>query len=120
MLTNEKNLKAMKGKGTTMREELEEVVITDEQAALVTEWLEANYKVPGWLDGHALGQSYIDSRVNGGRGITARRRYVSLDHRVASAVPELRGFRASDIREFVDERNQAAIPQAGNEAGFRA
>lgn len=39
--------------GKAMREELEGVVITDEQVSLITEWLEANSKAPGWLDGYA-------------------------------------------------------------------
>ncbi len=86
---------------------LENTEITDEQANLVREWIEANAKVPGWLDGYALGQSYIDSRANGGKGIVARRRYVQLDHRVAKAVPELRGQSAHTVKEFMAARDVA-------------
>lgn len=100
-----------------MRKELENVTITNEQAELVERWLEANSKVPGWLDGYPLGGSYIDTRANGGRGISERRRYVKLDHQVAKEVPELRGFNADNIREFISERT----PEINEEEsiGFR-
>lgn len=91
-----------------MNPDLHDVTITDEQAGLVNQWLDANSKVRGWLDSYALGRSYIDSRANGGKGITARRRYVQLDHQVADAVPELGGYTAHDIRLFMAVRTPDA------------
>lgn len=88
----------------SMRKELENVIITDKQAELIKDWIEANSKVPGWLDGYPLGQSYIDTRANGGRGIAERRRYVKLDHSVANSVPELRGYSVHDIKEYIAGR----------------
>lgn len=96
-----------------MRAELETTTINDKQAHAVEAWLEANSKVPGWLDGYALGQSYIDTRANGGKGITQRRRYVQLDHQVAREVPELAGFSAQAIREFMGARVPDAEPTEG-------
>ena len=78
--------------------------IDDTQAARLQEWSDANKAVRGWLDSYALGKSYIDLRANGGKGIVARRRYVSLDHAVAKEVPELAGYHAADIREFLTAR----------------
>lgn len=88
-----------------MRVNLENVEITDEQAILVKKWIEANKSVPGWLDSYALGDSYIDTRANGGRGIGKRREYVKLDHEVAKRVPQLRGVSPHDIKEFMRERD---------------
>lgn len=96
-----------------MNKELENVTITDEQAELVKRWVEANANVPGWLDGYALGQSYIDTRANGGRGIGKRREYVRLDHEVAKKVPELRGFWVKDIKEFMEARDLKAEQAVG-------
>lgn len=87
-----------------MHPDLHDVTITDEQATLVDEWLDANSKVRGWLDSYALGQFHIDTRANGGKGITARRRYVQLEHQVADAVPELGGYTAPEIRLFMEVR----------------
>jgi len=78
-----------------------ETPITDEQAELINEWLEANAKAPGWLDGYGLGGSYIDTRVKAGAKTDGRQSYVDLDHGIAEKVPELRGYRASDIREYM-------------------
>jgi hypothetical protein len=100
-------------KENSMNQDLHDVTITDEQALLVNQWLDANSKVRGWLDSYALGQSYIDTRANGGKGITARRRYVALDHQVAAAVPELGGYHASDIRLFMAVRTpETPMPMA--------
>lgn len=93
-----------------MRPELENVIIDEHQATRLEEWVEANKMAPGWLDGYALGKTYIDSRVNGGKGITARRRYVSLDHAVAQEVPQLAGFHADDVRSFLAVRASKVAP----------
>lgn len=87
-----------------MHSQLEDVTITDTQASRIEEWLAANKTVPGWLDSYELGRTYIDTRANGGKGITARRRYVQLDHAVAKEVPELAGRKPGEIREFMADR----------------
>jgi hypothetical protein len=84
-----------------MLKKLEDVNITDDQAEIIQEWIDANKKVPGGIGDYPLGHSYIDSRANGGRGITERRSYVKLDHEVAMKVPELRNCHVNDIREFM-------------------
>lgn len=90
-----------------------EVTITDEQAELVTKWLEANSKAPGWLDGYALGASYIDTRAKAGAKRDGRQAYVDLDHEIAEKVPELRGYASYDIREYLDARAAlATAPKA--------
>jgi hypothetical protein len=90
---------------------IEGVEITDGQAEKVEAWLEANAKVPGWLDSFPMGSSYIDTRAAGGGGIGRRRAYVRLDHATAEAVPELRGRQASEVRGFMEARREAsALP----------
>ena len=91
---------------------IEDVEITDEQAQRVEAWLEANAKVPGWLNGYALGSAYVDPRA-GRRGLRQRKAYVGLDRETAAAVPELRGHDAAAIRAFLEERRPAApVPGA--------
>jgi hypothetical protein len=102
-----------------MRPELENIVIEDHQAARLQEWVDANKTVPGWLDGYALGKSYIDTRAAGGKGITARRRYVSLDHAVAKEVPQLAGFHADQVKAFLDARALKVEPNDEEPSGFR-
>lgn len=102
-----------------MRTELENVTIDDTQAARLEEWVAANKVVPGWLDGYPLGQSYIDTRANGGKGIAARRRYVSLDHAVAKEVPALAGFDVDSIKEFLAIRTQKLEMSEGEPSGLR-
>ncbi|TLX16288.1 hypothetical protein [Rhizobium sp. MHM7A] len=102
-----------------MRPELENVTIEDHQAARLEEWVEANKTARGWLDSYALGKTYIDSRANGGKGITARRRYVSLDHAVAKEVPELAGYHAEDIKAFLAARTLKAELTEEEPTGLR-
>ena len=102
-----------------MLPELENVVIDDAQANRIQEWLDENKAVRGWLDGYALGKSYIDTRTNGGKGIVARRRYVSLDHAVAKEVPQLAGYHAGDIREFLASRKLKVELADEEPTGFR-
>lgn len=85
-----------------------ETTITDEQAEKVEEWLRANARVPGWLDGYPLGGAYIDLRARSGATLGARQAYVDLDHATARAVPELRGRHAQDIRVFLQARQEAS------------
>ncbi len=102
-----------------MLSELENVDINDNQAARLQEWADANKSVRGWLDSYALGKSYIDLRANGGKGIVARRRYVALDHAVAKEVPELAGYHAADIREFLAARTMKIELAEEEPAGLR-
>jgi hypothetical protein len=102
-----------------MRSDLEDVIVDDKQAARLEEWAAANKTVSGWLDSYALGESYIDTRANGGKGITARRRYVALDHAVAREVPALVGVHAADIKEFLVSRTRKMEMPEEEPTGFR-
>lgn len=89
-----------------------DVAITDEQADAIRNWLEANAKAPGWLDGYALGASYIDTRVKSGANKDGRQAYVDLDHATAEKVPQLRGRSAGSIREYLEVRVELEAPSA--------
>lgn len=73
------------------------------QRNLLLTWLAAreNMLSESWIAGAPLGRSYIDTRANGGKGITKRRAYVRLDHATAKAVPQCAGMSAARIIELL-------------------
>jgi hypothetical protein len=81
--------------------------LTDYQKHRLMVWLEcqrATYAI-SQIAGYPLGNSYIDSRSNGGKDITKRRAYVKLDHETAKLVPQCRGRSAEQIAAILKGKN---------------
>lgn len=86
-----------------MAKDLTDIRITDEQAAQVRLWLEANDEVMSPYHSLPLGLVQIDPRAS---GATKRRveGYVQVDAETARMVPELRGLYRKSIDAFMARR----------------
>jgi hypothetical protein len=78
--------------------------MTREQISQLRVWVaekEAMLAAGSWIAGASLGGAYIDTRYNGGRGISKRRAYVRLDHKTAEMVPECVGMNSDEVKALL-------------------
>lgn len=78
-------------------------VVTDkrEQVKMIEYYLRLAEKASMW-SGYPVGGSYIDSRCGVGFGMPEIHDYVEYDHKIANAIPELRGMSKNAIADHLE------------------
>jgi hypothetical protein len=79
-------------------------VVTDkkEQIFMIERYLTMADNASMW-GGYPVGGSYIDSRCGVGFGMPNIHDYVEYDHKIARAIPEIRGKYKEDVKKYLSE-----------------
>lgn len=79
--------------------------LNTEQQVQLRAWLDLNTAAAEHtrITGYSLGNSYIDARANGGKGIALRRKYVKMDKQTAKLVPAVKGFTVDQVRALLGD-----------------
>lgn len=82
-------------------------VVTDkkEQIFMIERYLTLKDNASLW-GGYPVGGSYIDSRCGVGFGMPNIHDYVEYDHKVARAIPDIRGMYTEDVRKYLSSLRQ--------------
>jgi len=80
------------------------VQITDRQATLLEAWLDMHASASRWFGDYALGCTPDASEFEGKPRSGPARNVIQQDRAVAKEVPQLRGYRADQIQEYLVAR----------------